>query len=167
MAILRFEFLAALAIPFALGACSAEQPPAGQTHLQGFACTEGPYALRLARDYQKLKSLPGFLSETIYKPETELSPKTRALNFKGLTVGLVTPARGVPPLWGYVHISSPDWNIGAPIRVGAPAGDLSKLLGKGRMADGEWRFAGEGADTLLVVLKEGKVSDVVYECYSG
>lgn len=164
---MHFKSAAAVVVLLACCACSPEQSPIGQSHLNGFACNEGPYALRLAKDYRKLRHLPGFVSEKVYEGENRFAPRTRSLLFKGLSIDLVTLSSGAPPLWGTIHISSPDWDIGAPLRVGAKASELAKLVGKGQMADGEWRFHGGGADVLVITLKERKVSDIVYACYTG
>lgn len=171
---MRFKAAVCLCIALLLGACAPEQPPAGQTYLKGFSCNEGPYAIRLPRDHQKLRRMPKFVSEKVLAEDDQesqklngFSTKSYELSFKGLKVGLVTFSNGIPPWWGMVHISDSNWNISGPLRVGAKASELSKLIEKGRLADGEWRFHGGDADILVVVVKESKISDIVYQCYTG
>ena len=174
---MRLKATVALSIALTLSACAPERPPAGQLPLEGFSCNEGPYALRLPRDYRKLRRLPNFVSEKVFeRPQEDIleeeklngfTTKTSLLFFKGLSVGIITFSNGTPLWWGGVHISDSNWDISGLLRVGAKASELSKLIGKGQLADGEWRFNGGGADVLVAVVKDSKIFEIVYECYTG
>ena len=63
-------------------------------------------------------------------------------------------------------ITTSNWRIAGPLRVGAPAKSALRGLANESPRDGELEFSG-GADSVRVTLAAGRILDLEYSCPPG
>ncbi|MES2635044.1 MAG: hypothetical protein V4669_18905 [Pseudomonadota bacterium] len=134
-----------------------------------FSCVTGPFAVQLPAVLSGLRALGKLKEEKVVRVQSWEGYKAveRWLRFEGMELQIVTftndPERYT---LGSALFESPRWSQ-APARVGEPSGPLVTRLGAAQVeANANWRFAGE-TDSLYIQSKAGKISRVLYECYTG
>jgi hypothetical protein len=140
---------------------------AAGVHAQGKAaepsCTSGPYRLKLPRSYKQLRGIGQLRRERVLK--TEDSAVQRELRFNGLEV-IVLVSADKPNQYAVSRavVSSANWRLAGPLRVGTSAKvALKGLQPKALPSDGELEFNGD-KDSIRVTLSRGRVLDFEYSC---
>jgi hypothetical protein len=139
-----------------------------EVDLPTFSCTGMKESIRLPPKLPQLRQMAKLNEEKTIQIHEWDGYKTleKLYSFKGLYLHIITftndPDRY---MLGAAFIESSEWSV-SPIRVGSPVAVLNRL-GLAQPSDnGTWRFNGE-ADSLYVEVRAGRVSRVVYECYTG
>ncbi len=91
----------------------------------------------------------------------------KLLRFNGLSLQVITFTNDAERYnLSAVTIESPRWSV-SPIPVGSPVSDLqARVAGFVPKSTGAWHLAGE-SDSLHIEARNGKVTRVAYECYTG
>jgi hypothetical protein len=135
---------------------------AGIAHAQP-SCTSGPYALKLPKSYQALRTIGQLRRERVLK--TEDAGVQRELRFNGLEI-VVRTAADKPNRYvvSRAVVSTSRWRIAGPLRVGTSAKiALKGLRPKALPSEGELEFSGE-TDSIRVNLSRGRILDFEYSC---
>ena len=166
-----FSWVAALcALP-----CLANQAgPAADpvTFVEGLACQGGKFSLRLP------PTLPGLLGLAARHGERNLETQRwegytttrKQIWFDGLAIGLVTYSND-PNKYSLesVTIRNAAWAQLAPFAVGDDADAVRAKLGD--VAKDDWQlrsvYSSENESVRFQVTKAGKVSAIIYACYTG
>jgi hypothetical protein len=133
-----------------------------QTYMAAVSCTSGPYRVKLPSSYKALRGLGHLRRERVLK--TEDAGTHRELRFNGLELVVVTPA-DKPSQYqlSSAILTTRNWRIAGPLRVGASANIALRGLLKNPPKDGEVEFTGD-KDSIRVNLARGRVLDVEYSC---
>lgn len=157
-----------LLIALALGVASFEVS-AQSYNVADLSCTKGPYRLKLPKSYRAVRGLGAIRRDRVLKIEHHgtYTASYRELRFNGLEIELVTFSNQPG---GYALtkaiITTSNWRIGGPLRVGAPAKSALRGLANESPRDGELEFNG-ATDSLRVNLAAGRVLDLEYSCQPG
>lgn len=136
----------------------------GRAYTAPVSCISGPYRLKLPQSYKGLRGIGQLRRERVLK--TEDNRTQRELRFNGLELVVVTlPDKPNQFRLSKAVVSSPNWRIAGPLRVGTPARTALRGLLKDPPRDGEVEFNGD-KDTIRVNLAAGRVLDVEYSCSS-
>jgi hypothetical protein len=128
------------------------------------SCTSGPYRLKLPQSYKGLRGIGQLRRERVLKTEDDRTQ--RELRFNGLELVVVTlPDKPSQYRLSKAVVSSPNWRIAGPLRVGTSARTALRGLLKDPPRDGEVEFNGD-KDSIRVNLAAGRVLDVEYSCSS-
>ena len=142
-------------------------PPDGkaQTYMAAVSCTSGPYRVKLPTSYKALRTIGHLRRERVLK--TEDAGTHRELRFNGLELVVITPAEQ-PNRYqlSTAILTSRNWRIAGPLRVGTSANVALRGLLKNPPKDGEVEFTGD-KDSIRVNLARGRVLDVEYSCSGG
>ena len=158
----------ALLIAAALG-CASFDAPAQSYSVADLSCTKGPYRLKLPKSYKAVRGLGAVRRDRVLKIEDHgtYTATHRELRFNGLELELVTWSNE-PGRYAVTRaiITTSNWRIAAPLRVGAPAKQALRGLANESPRDGELEFSG-GADSVRIALAGGRIFDVEYSCQPG
>jgi hypothetical protein len=133
------------------------------------SCTKGPYRLKLPKSYKGVRGLGAIQRDRVMRIEDHgtYTITHRELRFNGLEIELMTfsnePSRYVVTR---AIITTSNWRIAAPLRVGAPAKSALRGLANESPRDGELEFSG-GGDSVRVALAAGRIFDLEYSCQPG
>ena len=147
-----------------LASALAFLPLAGeaQTYTAAVSCTSGTYRLKLPKSYKALRTIGNLRRERVLK--TEEAGTQRELRFNGLELVVVTSADKPNQFQlSKAIVTTPNWKISGPLRVGTSANIALRGLLKAPPRDGEVEFTGE-KDAIRVSLVRGRVFDVEYTC---
>lgn len=127
------------------------------------SCTSGPYRLKLPKSYTQLRTIGQLRRERVLK--TEDSAVQRELRFNGLEVVVLTSAdKPNQYVVSRAVVSSANWKLAGPLRVGTSARiALKGLQPKALPSDGELEFNGD-KDSIRVTLARGRILDFEYSC---
>ena len=124
------------------------------------SCTSGPYRLHLPKTYRGLRTMGQLRRERVLK--TEDGKTLRELRFNGLELEVLTSASEYTV--SKAIVSTRNWRIAGPLRVGTPARSALKALQPRSVpSDGEIEFNGD-ADSIRVNLSRGRILDFEYTC---
>lgn len=141
----------------ALDAQAQKKKAAGPAQV---SCTSGPYRLHLPKTYRALRTMGQLRRERVQQAED--GKTVRELRFNGLELEVVTTANAYTV--SKAIVSTRNWKIAGPLRVGAPARTALKALQpKSVPSDGEIEFNGD-ADSIRVNLSRGRILDFEYTC---
>ena len=137
----------------------------------GFQCRGGKYGLRLPSSYVGLTKLAQLQQERLEMIEQDAgyTVTRKDLHFPGLVIGVAVPSSSPNRyLVSGAAISQMRWKSLAPFRPGQTVQQVQKLLGKSA-ADDSGLKASYGSETSDVSFKvsEGRVVEVIYQCYTG
>ena len=139
-----------------------------QVDLPGFHCSGMKESVRLPHKLSQLRKLGTLREEQTVRVEEWDGYKAneKLFRFTGLHVQVVTYTND-PERYNLagVFIESEAWTL-SPLRVGSPVSELTRLGAIKPGANSTWRFSGE-SDSLYVEARAGRISRVVYECYTG
>jgi hypothetical protein len=132
------------------------------TSSPGLSCTSGPYRLKLPKSYKALRGIGTLRRE---RAQNNGDTIQRELRFNGLELEVLSPsAKPNEYVVSSVVVSSANWRIAGPLRVGTSAKiALKGLKPKQLPANGELEFAGE-KDSVRVTLSRGRILDFEYSC---
>jgi hypothetical protein len=153
--------LACLLIVAALAATAVEAN--AQSKAAEPSCTAGPYKLKLPKSYKALRGIGTLRRERVQS--AGIGVEQRELRFNGLELVLLNPV-GKPNDYTVQKaiVTTPNWRIAGPLRVGTEARSALKgLKPKALPRDGELEFSGE-KDSIRVSLARGRVLDFEYSC---
>ena len=149
---MRLLFLILLAVAFSAHAQAPAQP----------SCTAGPYKLKLPKSYKALRGIGTLRRERVQK--TDNGMEERELRFNGLELVVLAQAGKSDYAVQKAIVSTRNWRIAGPLRVGTAARVALKGLKPGALpSDGELEFSGE-SDSIRVSLARGRVLDFEYTC---
>jgi hypothetical protein len=142
---------------------TAAADASGQTKAAEPSCTSGPYRLKLPKSYKQLRGIGKLLRERVRNTEDNMTQ--RELRFNGLELIVLSPS---DKLNEYVVsravVSSANWRITGPLRVGTSARiALKGLPPKELPSNGELEFNGD-KDSIRVSLAHGRILDFEYSC---
>jgi hypothetical protein len=139
-------------------------------YLKNLSCTEGPYRLHLPATYQAVRSIGQLREEKVLEVRDWDTYKTeyRRLVFNGLQLEIATFTNDESRyLVAGVLVTSPGWSFAGGFRVGDSIDNVETRLGiHGAAVKNEINVSGD-ADALRFGISRGKVSRIVYECYTG
>jgi hypothetical protein len=126
------------------------------------SCTSGPYRLKLPKSYKALRGIGTLRRE---RAQNNGDTIQRELRFNGLELEVLSPsAKPNEYVVSSVVVSSANWRIAGPLRVGTSAKiALKGLKPKQLPSNGELEFAGE-KDSVRVTLSRGRILDFEYSC---
>ena len=140
-----------------------------QARVANLSCTKGPFALKLPKSYKAVRGLGAIRRDRVLKTEDHdgYTATHRELRFNGLELELVTFSNQ-PGRYALTKaiITTRNWRIGGPLRVGAPAKSALRGLANESPRDGELEFSG-ATDSVRVNLAAGRILDVEYFCQPG
>jgi hypothetical protein len=136
-----------------------------QTEAPALSCTSGPYRLKLPKSYKALRGIGTLRRERV---QNNGDMTQRELRFNGLELVVLSPS---DKLNEYAVlsavVSSANWKIAGPLRVGTSARiALKGLRPKELPSEGELEFTGE-KDSVRVTLSRGRILDFEYSCSNG
>jgi hypothetical protein len=133
-----------------------------QTEAPALSCTTGPYRLKLPKSYKALRGIGTLRRE---RAQNNGDTIQRELRFNGLELEVLSPAaKPNEYVVSSVVVSSANWRIAGPLRVGTSAKiALKGLKPKQLPSNGELEFAGE-KDSVRVTLSRGRILDFEYSC---
>ncbi len=160
----------------ALAASRAQANQAGkagdpQYFLEGMRCLGEPFGLRLPSTLPELLALGAVQSEQVLEVEQWEGYKAtrKIVRFKGLALGLVTYSND-PRRYSLAsaEVRSRDWLRLTPFAVGESTEAVRQRLGDVAEDDMTLRslYSGE-SDSVRFETRAGRVSAVIYECYTG
>ena len=143
---------------------------AAQTYsVADLSCTRGAYRLKLPKSYKALRAMGQLRRDRVLKTEDVGGQIVthRELRYNGLELELMTFANE-PGRYALTRaiITTSNWRIAGPLRVGAPAKSALRGLANESPRNGELEFSG-GADSLRVSLAAGRILDLEYTCQPG
>lgn len=153
-----------VAITAAIGLVLSFVPsgPAAQGRIAEPSCTAGPYKLRLPKSYKALRGIGTLRRERVQNAGNGM--EERELRFNGLELVVLAPAGKSDYVVQKAIVTTPNWRIAGPLRVGTAARIALKGLKPSALpADGELEFAGD-KDSIRVSLARGRVLDFEYTC---
>jgi hypothetical protein len=163
---IHFKFVVPAVLPLL---CLQAGAATTEVSLQSYACTSKAAGISLPKKLSSIRALgPRTAEESGDSQQWDGYTSTeRTLHFKGMSLQLVTfsndPERY---LLSTATIDSGRWSLSA-IRIGQPTNQAFAALGyHGKPIDGSWRFVGE-SESLYLEARAGKVSKLVFECYTG
>ena len=146
-----------LLIALAAIALNAEAQPAATP-----SCTAGPYKLKLPKSYKALRGIGTLRRERVQNAGDGM--EERELRFNGLEIVVLAQAGKSAYVVQKAIVTTPNWRIAEPLRVGTAARIALKGLKPSALpADGELEFSG-GQDSIRVNLARGRVLDFEYTC---
>jgi hypothetical protein len=168
------SFLALLAGLAATTASANQAGPAGdpQYFIEGLACQGGKFSVKLPPTLPALLALaPRHGEKSLGTERWEGYTTTRKkIWFDGLVIDLVTYSND-PERYSLsaVTIRGAAWARLAPFAVGEDVDAVRAKLGDVSKDDWQLRsiYAGESESVRFETTKAGKVSAVIYECYTG
>jgi len=133
-----------------------------QTYAAQVSCTSGPYRVKLPQSYKAVRGIGHLKRERVLK--TDDNGTQRELRFNGLELVVVSPS-DKPNQYrlSKAIVTTPNWRIAGPLRVGAPAKTALRGLLRDPPKDGEVEFSGD-TDSIRINLARGRVFDVEYSC---
>lgn len=133
-----------------------------QTYAAAVSCTSGPYRVKLPQSYKAVRGIGHLKRERVLK--TDDNGTQRELRFNGLELVVVIPS-DKPNQYrlSKAILTTPNWRIAGPLRVGAPANSALRGLLRDPPKDGEVEFTGD-SDSIRINLARGRVFDVEYSC---
>jgi len=140
-----------------------------QTYVAKLSCTEGPYRVQLPKSYKALRGLGQLRRERVLRTEDQGTHTVthRELRFNGLELVVVTSSdKPNQYVLSNAILSSRNWKIAGPLRVGSPAKSALRGLASEVPTNGELEFSG-ATDSIRVNLAAGRVLDVEYTCSPG
>jgi hypothetical protein len=155
----------------AISPALAAQSDAPQVFIEGLSCTNGKYGMRLPATLPKLLALAPVTKEE--PQETErwdgYTTTRKRIHFEGLSMDIVTFSNNPNRyMVAAAELRSPAWARLTPFAVGESITAVRAKLGKPAEADEPLRatYAGEN-ESLRFQTRAGRVTAVVYECYTG
>ena len=139
-------------------------------YLKDLSCTEGPFRLRLPPTYQAVRLIGQLREEKILEVRAWDTYKieSRRLVFDGLRLDITTFTNDKSRyLVAGALITSPGWSNAGGFRVGDSIDNVLAHLGIRDAATGSEIKASGDTDALRLGVAGGKVSRIVYECYTG
>ena len=137
--------------------------------LHGYSCSAGAGGIRLPEKLSAVRALGVKVPEEVGESQQwdGYSTTERTLGLDGMTLQVITfsndPERF---LLSMAIIESARWDLSV-IRVGQQLKQAFAALGySGKPTNGNWRFNGE-SESLYVEARAGKISRLVFECYTG
>lgn len=160
--------VAFLAIVLVSSVTRAESP---SVYVEQVSCEGGPFGLRLPPHLPEVMKLGSIAREEIQQIEKwdGYSTTRKYIEFSGFTLGLVTfsndPNRYMV---SFAEITSSRWSHIAPFRVGESVKSVRRKLGSSAASDPELKakYGSEGGDVSFQYA-HGKITKVVYACYTG
>lgn len=148
----------ALAIAVSLLAAKAQ----AQTEAPALSCTSGPYRLKLPKSYKALRGIGTLRRERV---QNNGDMTQRELRFNGLELVVLSPPdKPNEYVVSSAVVSSANWRIAGPLRVGTSARIALKGLKPREVpSEGELEFIGE-KDSVRVTLSRGRILDFEYSC---
>ena len=167
------RFIATLIVGYSAQSLANQAGPGPdpQYFLAGMRCVGGSYGLRLPATLPALNTMAPLVSTLILEVEKHegYTATRKVLRFKGLTLGVVTFSND-PTRYALdsAEISSSAWRNIAPFRVGQRIEAAHKLLGVIADPDLYLRstYTGE-AESVRFESRSGRITSVIYECYTG
>ena len=166
--------LGLLAAFLALPCVANQAGPAGdpQYFVEGLACQGGKFSLTLPATLPALLALaPRHGEKNLETQRWEGYTTThKQIFFDGLAVDVITYSND-PDKYslGSVTIRSAAWARLAPFAVGEDVDSVRAKLGP--IANDDWQlrsvYAGENESVRFQATRGGKVSAIIYECYTG
>jgi hypothetical protein len=158
------------ALLIAVALCLAPLYAQAQSHaVADLSCTKGPYRLKLPKSYKAVRGLGTIRRDRVLKIEHHgtYSATHRELRFNGLEIELLTFSNE-PGRYALTKaiITTRNWRIAGPLRVGAPAKSALRGLANESPRDGELEFNG-ATDSVRVNLAAGRILDLEYSCQPG
>jgi hypothetical protein len=147
-----------LAIAVCLLAVNAQ----AQMEAPSLSCTSGPYRLKLPKSYKALRGIGTLRRERV---QSNGDMTQRELRFNGLELVVLSPSdKSNEYVVSRAVVSSGNWRIAGPLRVGTAARiALKGLRPKELPSEGELEFTGE-KDSVRVTLSRGRILDFEYSC---
>lgn len=139
--------------------------------LEGMRCLEGPFAVRLPATLPELLAMAPVLSQQVLQVEQWEGYKAtrKKVRFAGLTLGLVTFSND-PGRYSLAsaEIRSEAWLRISPFGVGQDIDVIRRRLGRVAEDDLDLRsvYSGEN-ESVHFQTRSGRVTAVIYECYTG
>lgn len=131
------------------------------------SCTTGAYRLKLPKSYKGVRSMGTIRRDRVLKIEDRgtYTATHRELRYNGLEIELTTFSNE-PGRYAVTRaiITTSNWRIAGPLRVGAPAKSALRGLANESPRDGELEFSGDG-DSVRVAFAAGRILDVEYSCH--
>ena len=168
-----FALAAALAAAAISPAIANQAGPAGDPEyfVEGLRCLEGKHSLQLPKTLPALRNLAPVLKVEDLGVERWQGYTTihRRIRFAGLTVGVVAYSNDANRYsLERVEIRGAQWARIAPFAVGETIESVRGKLGEIAVDDVTLRsiYSGEN-ESLHFETKSGKVSAIIYQCYTG
>ncbi len=161
-----FAVLLALITPWA---CA--EAPARSGYHEHFGCSTGPFKLTLPKTVSDLKKLGKAkeLRDLNIEDHPGYSTAEHMLFLDGLDLRIITfsnDKRNFMPL--VVSSYKAQWRVTGPFRVGDSLEHAHQLLGgKLVVKPGGAMEVGGDTDLLRLIIREGKIIRITYECSSG
>lgn len=163
---LRHLFLIALYLVSISYSLAAEPTP---VQLDSFQCTGTPLSIKLPAGLTQLQKMAPLQKQEVIRTEQWDAYQTIEidLHFVGLTIGAITFTNDHERHnLVSARVSRAAWAV-SPFRIGMRAEPALRGLGvKGDVSNGTWRIEGL-TDALVVEVRAGRISGVVYDCYTG
>jgi len=142
-----------------------------EVFVEGLACNGGAHGLRLPATLPELMRLGRVQQETVQGTERweGYTATRKTVSFQGLVLGIVTFSNQADRyMLSSAEISSASWQKLSPYVVGQPVKTVRSVLGAAAADDEQLRstYTGE-SDSIRFETTGGKVSKVVYQCYTG
>lgn len=152
-------------------AAKANDPAKREGYIEQFLCNSGKFGLRLPPDVRALFQLGPILQQANGEVEQEegyTATRTYVM-FSGLELGFIVfsndPSRY---MISYAEVTSPNWQIAGPFRVGNTAKAAQDALGPVAQNDCDLkRSYGSEAGTVSFEQLAGKITKIRYDCYTG
>lgn len=170
------SILRGAALSLAVGACAAPcvagQPGDPQYFLEGMRCAGGEFGLRLPTTLPELMALAPLRQEVVHGVEAGegFTITRKTLRFDGLAIGVVTFSNDAQRYWlASAEVRSTAWQHLTPFRLRQSIEDVRKRLGTVAQDDQYLRsiYAGESDSVRFESTRRGRVTAVLYECYTG
>lgn len=156
------------AVALASSVGSAESP---SVYIEPVSCDGGSFGLRLPPRLPEVMKLGSIAREEVQEVEKwdGYTTTRKFIEFSGFTLGLVTfsndPNRYMV---SFAEITSPRWSRIAPFRVGESLQSVRRKLGSAAATDPELKAKyGSEADDVSFQYARGKITKIVYACYTG
>lgn len=137
-----------------------------------FSCYQGKFTLHLPKSLTALRRIGKLESEAADAPvdtHSGYSTQSQRLSYRGMTLGVIAfsndPSRY---LITYARVTSPDWRVTGPFRVGQPISGARRELGKVGAKDTTLadEYGSEGGSVRFDHLG-GHLSSITYSCHAG
>ncbi|RQP26293.1 hypothetical protein [Piscinibacter terrae] len=142
-----------------------------EVFIEGLTCSAGAHGLRMPATLPELMRLGRVQQESVQGVEQweGYTATRKTVSFPGLVLGIVTFSNQADRyMLSSAEISAATWQKLSPYAVGQPVKAVRSVLGAASADDTELRstYTGEN-DSIRFETVGGKVSKIVYQCYTG
>lgn len=142
-----------------------------KSYVENFSCERPPYGLRLpgsARDFPKIGRIKSDVT-TDHEDWEDYKTFWRSIEYDGFRLDVITFSNDADRyLVASAVLTTKKWKIAGPFRVRQHLNDVRRILqAQDKSLDSKLSFGSEGGSLTFEQGKDGKVTQISYECYIG